>query len=50
MQPPLRIAIVKALLLPVVLLAAMVCSWAAPISPGEAKDHIGEDVSVRGPC
>ena len=43
-----RIAIVKALLLPFFLLAAMVSGWTAPIAPEEAKDHIGEDVSVRG--
>jgi hypothetical protein len=47
-QPPFIIAIVKALLPPVLLLAAMVCGWAAPISPEEAKDHIGKDVRVRG--
>lgn len=26
----------------------MVSGWTAPIAPEEAKDHIGEDVSVRG--
>lgn len=26
----------------------MVRGWTAPIASGEAKDHIGEDASVRG--
>ena len=47
-QPPFIIAIVKALLLPVLLLATMVCCWAKPIPPEEAKNHIGENASVRG--
>jgi len=34
------------LLLPVLLLATMVCCWAAPISPEEANDHIGENLGV----
>jgi len=37
----------KQLLLPIVLLATAYCQ-AAPILPEEAKNHIGEDVSVRG--
>jgi len=47
-QPPFIIAIVKALPLPVLLLATMVCCWAEPIPPEEAKNHIGENASVRG--
>jgi hypothetical protein len=35
------------LLLPIVVLAAAYCQ-AAPILPEEAKEHLGEDVSVRG--
>jgi hypothetical protein len=35
------------LLLPF-LLATIVCCQAEPILPEEAKDHIGEDASVRG--
>jgi hypothetical protein len=38
---------VKAILLPM-LLVTMACRRADPILPEEAKDHIGEDVSVRG--
>ena len=37
----------KPLLLPI-LLATMACCSAAPILPEEAKDHIGENASVRG--
>ena len=37
----------KPLLLPF-LLATIVCCQAAPILPEEAKNHIGEDASVRG--
>jgi hypothetical protein len=39
---------VKVLLLPVLLLATMVCCWAEPIPPEDAKNHIGENASVRG--
>ena len=35
------------LFLPIVLLAAAYCQ-ATPILPEEAKNHVGEDVSVRG--
>ena len=38
---------VKQLLLPILLLTAIYCQ-AAPILPEEAKNHVGEDVSVRG--
>ena len=37
----------KQWLLPSILLAAAYCQ-AAPILPDEAKEHIGENVSVRG--
>ena len=37
----------KQLLLPFILLAAAYCQ-AAPILPEEAKEHVGENVSVRG--
>ena len=37
----------KQFLLPIPLLTAIYCQ-AAPILPEEAKNHIGEDVSVRG--
>ena len=37
----------KQLLLPILLLTAIYCQ-AAPILPEEAKNHIGEDVSVSG--
>ncbi len=37
----------KQLLLPVVLLTAAYCQ-AAPILPEEAKESVGENVSVRG--
>jgi hypothetical protein len=38
---------VKHLLLPILLLTAIYCQ-AAPILPEEAKNHVGETVSVRG--
>jgi hypothetical protein len=38
---------VKPLLLPL-LLVSVACCHAAPILPEEAKDHIGENASVRG--
>ena len=37
----------KRLLLPIILLATTYCQ-AAPILPEEAKEHVGENVSVRG--
>ena len=37
----------KQLLLPIVLLATAYCR-AAPILPDEAKEHVGENASVRG--
>ena len=37
----------KQLLAPIILLAAAYCQ-AAPILPEEAKNHVGENVSVRG--
>ena len=37
----------KQLLLPIVLLATAYCQ-AAPILPEEAKEHVGENASVRG--
>jgi hypothetical protein len=38
----------KNVLLALLLLATIVCSQAAPILVEEAKDHIGENASVRG--
>jgi hypothetical protein len=42
-----EMAPVKQLLLPIILLATAYCQ-AAPILPEEARNHIGESVSVRG--
>jgi len=38
----------KMLLLPILVLAPMVCSWAEPILPEDARDHVGENASVSG--
>jgi hypothetical protein len=38
---------VKQVVLPIILLATAYCQ-AAPLLPEEAKDHVGENVSVRG--